>query len=383
MTDDVLAYGLGLHQTMFSPSVLTRLCEQLGGPEAAWHSSEAALKTVLNASQIEKLLALRGQVDPKARLAMYQKAGIQVLSLDHEAYPKALREIYQPPFLLYVRGDLKGLEERPLAVVGTRRLSEYGRQVTPMLIEQLAPYQPCIVSGLAAGIDTLAHQTALTHGLPTVAIFGCGIDQIYPTRNAGLASRILDSGGALVSEYPMGFPGDKYTFPKRNRIIAGLSEGTLVIEGDLTSGAMITARIAVEENRHVMAVPGTILSSNSRGPHRLIQDGASPICSGQDIAKAMNWDTLTTQQKLVLNRDTVCNTLALSPVSLAMLTPSQRSVLAVLDVQPLTLDVIQDRLLGQMSLGELQTALTLLELEGHISALPGTQFCKNVGVLLH
>jgi DNA processing protein len=211
---------------------------------------------------------------------------ISKLSLESPRYPSLLLEINNPPKGIYVLGKLPSVPS--VAVVGSRRPTEYGRQVTYKLSSELASAGITIVSGLALGIDSIAHQAAIDAGGLTVAVQACGLDRIYPASHRGLAKRILSSGGAIVSEHPEGTPPLKHHFPARNRIISGLSLAVVVTEADASSGSLITANFALEQNRMVMAVPGNITSQRSAGPNNLIKAGAIPITSASDVLAALN-----------------------------------------------------------------------------------------------
>jgi len=210
---------------------------------------------------------------------------IKEIKLKTKEYPKLLAQIHGPPKQLYCRGNIKLLDSFCIGVVGTRKLTTYGREATEKIVSELAGNNLTIVSGLAFGIDTIAHQTALDNNLPTIAVLGTGVDDksIYPNTNLPLSHQILENDGLIVSEYPQGTEGYKSNFPARNRIISGLSKGVLVIEAPEISGALITTRFATEQNRDVFAVPGNIFSLNSKGPNMLIQKGAKPVFSAQDI----------------------------------------------------------------------------------------------------
>lgn len=209
------------------------------------------------------------------------KQGVHALTWDSDDYPPLLREISDPPPVLYIKGRHSLLQRDCFAVVGSREMTPYGQEVTGRFVQELAPYF-VIVSGLAAGIDTIAHETAVRLGHPTIAVVATGLDKLYPAENSRLASHIQENG-ILVSEYPLGTPAVGYRFPQRNRIIAGLSRGILVCEARQQSGAMITAKHAMEQNRDVFAVPGPIFSRQSDGCHSLIQDGAKLVRSGEDV----------------------------------------------------------------------------------------------------
>ncbi|MDO8600194.1 MAG: DNA-processing protein DprA [bacterium] len=215
---------------------------------------------------------------------------IQTIHKKDAAYPSLLKETAEPPEKLFVRGQIpEGLPA--LAVVGSRKPTRYGMEATEKLIRELAASaELIIVSGLAVGIDTIAHKTALSCGLKTIGVLGSGLDRasFFPQENWGLSEKIIEAGGAVISEYPEGTPGLPHHFPARNRIIAGLSQGTLVIEAKEKSGALITARLALEENREVFAVPGSIFSIYSEGPNLLIQRGAKLVRNAKDIADELN-----------------------------------------------------------------------------------------------
>lgn len=365
-------YALALGQTRLSSTVLYRLVLDMGSAEAVWNAPESLLKThlkgeVLAEQRLAKFRMARQAIEPEQLAESYTAMGIQILTLWDSHYPQLLGQIHDPPFVLYVRGNIEALGERPLAMVGTRRYTDTGKRVVETFVEQLEAYKPCIVSGLAEGIDTLSHQEALRHGLPTVAVFGTGIDKIFPKRNESLAQWILEAGGALVSEYPLGVSGDKYTFPQRNRIIAGLSLGTLVVEGDIKSGSLITARCALKENREVMAVPGSVFNPMARGPNTLIQQGATLVQHGEDIAECLGWKNPSPPKSL------------LRPVAaeeLAHLSEPEKQVFEVIGYEPTSFDAIHDRNRA-VTVMDITTALTMLELYGLVRALPGSRYCRN------
>jgi DNA processing protein len=215
-----------------------------------------------------------------------------ILSYANSQYPKLLREIHNPPARLYLQGNLL---ERPLiAIVGSRRYSEYGRQVTYKLASELAAAGLGIISGLAIGIDAVAHQAALDAGGYTIAVLGSGLNMVYPARNRGLAQKVLDSGGALLTEQEPDMPPLRHHFPARNRIIAGLSQGVLVTEAARASGSLITAQFAREENREVLAVPGDITHLSAFGPNSLIKTGATPVTTAADVLTALGLSSSVT-----------------------------------------------------------------------------------------
>jgi len=225
------------------------------------------------------------KINPDMEWLKIENQKIQIIPAYDKDYPELLKEIPVPPFLLYVRGNKEILNNFSLGVVGTRRLTEYGEMAILKILPEICQANVTIVSGLALGIDTIAHKTALEFKTPTIAVLGTGIDDeiIYPAQNISLAHRIIKEGGAIISEYAPGTHGTPFSFPQRNRIISGLSKGTLVIEADIKSGALITAKYAVDQNRDVFAVPGNILNRTSRGTNLLIKRGAKPILEASDV----------------------------------------------------------------------------------------------------
>src|SRR3989338_2967505 len=264
-------------------------------------------------------------------------------------FPKLLKEIHLPPQLLYVRGVLKA-EEHCLAVVGTRKPTRYGIEATEKIIRELAKLSNLtIVSGLATGIDTATHLGALKNNLRTIAVLGTGVDSktIFPPQNKNLAEKIIQAGGAVISEYPEGAPGLAHHFPERNRIISGLSLGTLIIEAKEKSGALITARLSLEQNREVFCLPGSIFSSNSFGPHLFIKKGAKLVTSAEDIVEELNLPNLLEIRKEKLE---------------ILLTKEEKFILDAISNEPLTVDEIKEK--TQFSTSGILSTLSMLELKG-------------------
>ncbi|MBI4268077.1 MAG: DNA-protecting protein DprA [Chloroflexi bacterium] len=269
-----------------------------GTMEAAWKATPAELKqSGLDSGSVTAVVTRRPRISLEAEMEKLDRYGIQALNWHDPDYPARLKEIYDYPPVLYVRGSLLSQDEWCLAVVGTRRATVYGRQVTEEMVTDLARSKITIVSGLAKGIDTIAHQTALETGGRTIAIFASGLDTVYPAENAELARRIMQRG-ALVSEYPPGTRPRADNFPRRNRILSGLSLGVLVVEAGDTSGAIITANLALEQNREVFAVPGSILSPACRGTNKLIQEGAKLVRDYRDILEELNLTTVAHQMEM-------------------------------------------------------------------------------------
>jgi len=274
---------------------LGQLESYFGGLEKAWKATPSDLKNAgLDVVALRAISQYRDAIDPAAEMARIEKSGVQVLTSNDNAYPRRLKEIYDFPPVLYLRGALKPEDEWSLAVVGTRRATVYGKQVTEEITADLARSKITIVSGLARGIDTIAHRAALDAGGRTIAVFASGLDIIYPAENERLAHDIMENG-ALISEYTLGTRPRADNFPRRNRILSGLTLGTLVTEAGEDSGAMITALRALEQNREVFAIPGSILSPASRGANRLIQEGAKLVREYIDILEELNLMTVERQ----------------------------------------------------------------------------------------
>lgn len=241
---------------------------------------------------IKPLMALnwqkfRQQTDLDQDLMQLSKKEIKVLSIENKQYPKLLKETDSPPLVLFVLGNMEVLNKKGLTVVGTRKMTDYGRQVTSKLVKGLVKHGLVIVSGLARGVDGWAHRVCLGNKGKTVAVLGHGLDQVYPKEHRSLAKKIVKTGGAVISEYPLGFPIRKINFPQRDRILAGLTQGTLVIEGGSKSGTKITASFAADYNREVFCVPGKIDSPQSKGTAELIQEGAKLVTKVEDILEEL------------------------------------------------------------------------------------------------
>ena len=269
-----------------------------GSLENAWKAAPTELKrSGLDNGSIRAITSWRPKVSLAAEMEKLERYGVKVLTCHDPVYPSRLKEIYDYPPLLYVRGSLLPEDEWCLAVVGTRRATVYGRQVTEEIVADLAQNKITIVSGLAKGIDSIAHRSALEAGGRNIAIFACGLDTVYPAENAELARHIMQQG-ALISEYPLGTRPKADNFPRRNRIMSGVSLGVLVVEAGETSGAIITAQLALEQNREVFAIPGSILAPTSRGTNHLIQEGAKLVRDYTDILEELNLTAVAHQMEM-------------------------------------------------------------------------------------
>ena len=277
---------------------LTQLENYFDNLGNAWEAPAGELKRAgLDSAALRVISQWRDKLSPDAEMEKLEKSGINVLTCRDTDYPARLKEIYDYPPVIYYKGSFLPIDEWCVAVVGTRRATVYGKQVTEEIVTDLARNKITIVSGLARGIDTVAHRSALEAGGRSLAVFANGLDIVYPAENTGLAHSIIEQG-AVISEYPPGTRPRAEYFPRRNRILSGLSLGVLVAEAGETSGAMITARMALEQNREVFAVPGSILSAVSRGTNSLIQEGAKLIRDYTDVLEELNLKTVTHQMEM-------------------------------------------------------------------------------------
>jgi DNA processing protein len=320
--------------------------------------------------------------DGKARAEAEQEwlrvssEGAAILTYADQDYPSRLREIFDPPSVLWIRGDVSLLARPMIAVVGTRHPSPYGAGMAEMLSRDLALRKLIVLSGMARGVDTAAHKGAIAAKAPTVAVWGTGVDVIYPKENKQLAEQILATGGAIVSEYRMGtFPAPQ-NFPRRNRILSGMSVGVLVVEAGENSGTRVTARCALEQNRDVYAVPGNVTTKNAWGPNTLIKQGACLVATWEDV-----WEGLPSQVRLELEQAggfASQTTTAASLFEEVPLPPAETLVLKALrHDEALQLDEIMEKLEDELSSSEIFTALFELELAGRVRQLPGKNYVRS------
>jgi DNA processing protein len=277
---------------------LSLLKAHFGSLASAWKAPPPELlKAGLDAGSADSLLASRPDIDLEKDLSLVERYKIKVITYESPDYPAILKETHDYPAVLYVRGEITPADTESVAVVGTRKATPYGRQVTEDIVSNLALNGITITSGLARGIDTIAHRSALEAGGRTIAVFACGLDIVYPPENLKLAKDIIENG-ALVSEHPPGVRPRPENFPRRNRIMSGLCRGVLVVESGEKSGALITVSFALDQNREVFAVPGSVLSGMSRGPNRLIQEGAKLVRNHLDILEELQLPVVARQIEL-------------------------------------------------------------------------------------
>ena len=337
-----------------------RLLRHFGSMAAAWQASPAAWRDAgLKRDLAAAFAQARSRIDPAQELARLAGAGVSVLTWADAAFPPLLRQIPSPPILLYVRGSLALGDELAVAIVGTRNATAYGRSVTRRLAADLAAGGVTVVSGLARGIDAAAHRAALEVGGRTLAVFGCGLDVVYPPEHRRLADDIA-ANGALISEYPLGRKPSADQFPVRNRLISGLSLGVVITESRERSGALITAEFAGQQGRDVFAVPGSILTQSSAGPHRLIQDGAKLVMKVEDILGELNIHLAGRQTELA----------AAAPVS-----PEERQILELLAGDPVHVDDISAR--TNIPVQQVSSLLTLMEVRGVVHAVGTLTYARG------
>jgi len=336
---------------------LKQVLDFFGSLEIAWDSPiEGLLSAGLSQKVVENFLQVRRQVDLDLIMSNIEKKQIKVLTWEDSDYPRRLKEINQAPPVLFVSGSINVEDDWAVAVVGTRRVTAYGRQVAAELARFLAQNGVTVVSGLARGVDAIAHQSALQAGGRTLAVLGNGVDIIYPPEHRKLACEIEAQGG-LISDYPIGTPPDGVNFPPRNRIISGLSLATVVVEAGEKSGALITAEFAVEQGREVFAVPGSILAPQSEGTNKLIEQGARPLLKLTEILEVLKLEQIPEKQ---LARK-------MNPLN-----PTEKKILACLSHEPIHVDELTST--SGLPAGEVSATLTLMELKGIVSQVGGMNY---------
>lgn len=360
------------------PVTFAKLLNYFGSPQRALGASVSELMRIegIGSHTAERITASRDKMDTTAELGLADKLGVWIIHLQDERYPALLKQIYDPPPVLYIKGTLNESDNLALAIVGSRRCSLYGSEQSSRFAHILAAAGFTICSGMAYGIDTAAHQGALAAGGRTIAVQGCGLANVFPPENKKLFEEIA-AHGACVSEYPLRYEPLSENFPPRNRIIAGLSLGKIVIEAGANSGALITAKMALENNREVMAVPGKIDSPLSRGTHRLIKEGAKLIDSVEDIMETLGSVGSRLNEHVTSVSDSVSAKLEtpLFDIRMLNLSNTEKSVIDCLQTEPLHIEqVITD---AQLPAGSVNAAIVSLRLKGLIKQLPGNMFVRR------
>lgn len=361
------------------PRAATKLLEKFGSAENVFHARRSELESLrLKPESIESILKREFHDKAEEELFKVRELGGDVLILDDGSYPYLLREIADPPITLYVKGDWQQCFDAPcVAVVGSRKCSTYGENASEMLARDLAANGVCIVSGLARGIDTAAHRGAVDGKGKTIAVLGTGVDAVYPKENAKLAAQILDAGGAIVSQFPLNTPPLRDNFPYRNRIISGLSLAVLLVEASERSGSLITARLAMEQNREVLAVPGNITSKNSFGTNYLIKSGAKLVQQWQDVVSELPPEIAAAILPPKIDEADAKSETKQSERAPANLTENERAVWQRLSAdEPAHIDSLLEE--SRLSFGDLSQALLGLEMRELVRTLPGKNYARKI-----
>ena len=366
------------------PRAAAKLLERFGSAEAVYRATRAELERVrLLPEAVDSIIAHDMHEKAEAEIANVRELGGDILVLDDGVYPSLLREIYDPPITLYVKGSwFECLEQPCIAIVGSRKCSTYGQNAASMLARDLAQRGVTIVSGFARGIDAAAHRGAIEGRGRTVAVIGTGIDEVYPRDHKKLADEVLEAGGAIVTQFPLTTPPVSENFPYRNRIISGLSLGVIVVEAAENSGSLITARLAIEQNREVFAVPGNITSRNSFGTNYLIKGaGAKLIQQWQDVATELPPQIAArilppplTDKQGEKKEKSLADQLSLVPQGL---TGFEQSVFKLLSADnPAHIDALVNK--SRLTIPDLTAALLTLEMRDLVRALPGKCFVRKM-----
>ena len=331
-----------------------------GSLKEAWKADSGALKAAgLDARSAQSIATRRPTIDPGAELDRLDGLGVRAITWHDPEYPPLLNEIYERPPVLYVKGDIRPEDERSLAIVGTRKATAYGREAAHHFSFDLARSGIVIVSGLARGVDAIAHRAALEAGQRTIAVLGSGVDVIYPREHESLAAEIAQQG-AVVSEHPLGVRPDAQNFPRRNRIMSGMTLGTVVIEGSETSGALITARHAIDENREVFAVPGNIFSPSSRGTNRLIKESSAKlVLDYRDVLEELNLSSVGQQLEMA----------ALFPQD-----EEETAILRFVTYDPVHIDEIIRT--SELPISTVSGTLAMMELKGLVKQVGGMNYIR-------
>ena len=364
MCTDELRAWLRLARLEIAPRKAYALLAHFPNPQAIFEAGNRELTSVagINSGTAEKLLAPVRPEDIERDLERMERIGAAVLSITSPEYPHNLKQVFDPPPVLFVRGNLEEADRFAVAIVGSRRPSAYGTAMAEKIAREVAARGLTVVSGGARGIDSAAHKGALAGSGRTIAVLGCGIDLVYPPENARLFEQIAESG-AVVTEFPVGAGPDAWRFPARNRIISGLSLGVVVAEGVEDSGALITAQYAADQGREVFAVPGNVDNLRTRGPHRLIKDGAKLVECATDILDELGVP-VEAQQKQQL------------AMALDDLADGERKLVELLDLQPKHVDQIIDE--SGLQASQVIGSLTMLEMKGFVRRVPGNAYVRAI-----
>lgn len=339
---------------------IQRLYNYFGDIETAYNASLSSLSQIdgLNIKKAETFLKKRDKTNPDTARDEIIRRNINFITFEDENYPYMLKNISDPPMVLYTKGDLSSCNlEKALAVVGSRRASSHSKDILAKILGELKNTDICVVSGLASGIDTSAHQSAIANNLKTIGVIASGFDFIYPTANRELYKRIEEGGGAIVSEYFPTFQPLQFRFPQRNRIVSGISYGTLVAEAAIKSGALITANLCLEQGRELMCIPGLVSNPNTEGIYKLLKQGATMVTCAADILNALNWEIKREKQL---------------KIPLCEFSQDEKKVLSSIEIEPKGFDKISSE--TGIDFNNLLICLTNLELKGVLKQIEGEKY---------
>jgi len=359
-------YWIGLNMVLgVGKTLCHRLVKAFGSPKNVFLAARKELMGVERVGDkvARQILDFDLEQSLKREYQLAERRNVRILTIDDPQYPFLLKSIYDPPPVIYYKGTFLDERSVPLAVVGTRKASSYGKMVTEKLCTALSEMGVCIVSGMARGIDTIAHKSALKLENPTIAVFGCGLEYTYPPESGSLR-RQIEEQGAVISEFPMSTKPDRNNFPARNRVISGLSHGTLVVEAGEKSGALITAQFALEQGREVFAVPGNIFSSESRGTHALLKMGAKLADSPEAVVEEFS------DAVMELLKERKSKTQESIPLN-----PKEEHLMSLMSVQEQHIDRVIEN--SYLSPAEVSATLVTLELKGVIRQTDGKMFTMN------
>ncbi len=344
----------------FGPARIQALLSFFENPKNVWNADRKSLIDVgLKKKTVDEFFKHKDNFNSENYFNTLDKLGIGYITIDDNVYPENLKNLTNAPIVLYIKGKLSRNDTNSVAIVGSRKMTSYGKEVAELFSGELASCGATIISGLARGIDTTAHKAAIVAGGRTIAVLGCGLNTIYPSENSGLAKKIVETGGAIISEYPLDYPTLRTNFANRNRIISGISAAVLVVEGAKKSGTLLTASHAAEQGRQVFAVPGQITSPLSGAPHFLIQNGAKFAFSPKDIIEELDLQFQVDKEKIekVMPSD-----------------KDEKKLLELLENEPLHLDEIVR--ISKISTNEVSSRLTIMELKGLVKNQGGGKYKK-------
>ncbi len=343
-------------------SFIQRLYNYFGDIEAAFNANDLSAIDGLSVRKAENFFRIRDKVNPDKAVEKVAERGIKYLTFEDENYPKMLHNIDNPPSVIYYKGDLFDCNlNKTLAVVGSRKASTYAKDALAKIISEFQNTDICIVSGLATGIDTTAHISALENNLKTIGVIASGFDFTYPAANKDLYKRIENGNGAVLTEYYPTFEPLKFRFPQRNRIVSGLSYGTLVAEASLKSGALITSNLTLEQGRELMCIPGLITNPNTQGIYKLLKNGAALVTCADDVLEALGWEVKIEQQTLF---------------NLPDLSEDEKCIYDALEIEDKCVDELQA--FTKLSIDNLLMYLTTMELKGIIKQVDGDRYKRVV-----